>query len=497
MERAAVYVVVFLSGALLMALEIAAFRIIGKTFGSALRETTAVITVFLAAMSIGYWAGGRAGDRWPRPGTLVAALLGAAALLLPVPWIDAFLSARIAASQLQLSAHAFLATTLLFALPTVLFAAVSPIAVRLFATSTVTSGSTAGSISAVSTTGSIAGSVITAFLLIDLLGSIARTVTTIALCACVTALVLMLAITPKRRSAIAIAGALAIGLPALAFIRSTQIEHSLLAPLPGWNVLFVGDSPYHRVTVRQQRDSVRILTFAIGAQSRMLVHDPLGPGAAYTDAAHIARLMRPATRRILLIGLGGGTIAKQFVHYYPDTIVDVVDIDPMVVDVAKRYFGVQPSDRLRIHVMDGRIFLKRSTATWDLIIVDAYTSNRYGDTLPPHVATQEFFTEASQHLGDGGILHFHCAFTAGRLLPALQKTMASVFRWVYVTDGEILASNAALITTKETALERARSSPAARLPNLANYLAQLKPYSAAPADVPLLTDDYAPVDTLR
>ncbi|HEV3486264.1 MAG TPA: hypothetical protein VG106_12705, partial [Vicinamibacterales bacterium] len=84
-ERSAIYVVVFLSGALLMSLEIAAFRIIGKTFGSALRETTAVIAVFLAAMSVGYWAGGRVGDRWPRAGTLLASLLGAAALLLAVP----------------------------------------------------------------------------------------------------------------------------------------------------------------------------------------------------------------------------------------------------------------------------------------------------------------------------------------------------------------------------------------------------------------------------
>src|SRR6266581_4595911 len=67
LERTVLRVAVFLGGAMLMALEVAAFRMIGKTFGSALRETTAVIAVFLAAMSIGYWAGGMAGDRWPRP----------------------------------------------------------------------------------------------------------------------------------------------------------------------------------------------------------------------------------------------------------------------------------------------------------------------------------------------------------------------------------------------------------------------------------------------
>lgn len=508
LERSVVYVVVFVSGALLMSLEIAAFRIIGKTFGSALRETTAVIAVFLAAMSIGYWAGGRAGDRWPRPSTLIAALLNAAALLLAVPWLDALVSPRIAASNLELATHAFVATSLLFALPTILFASVSPIAVRLFTTGTGTSGTTAGSISAVSTIGSIAGSVVTAFLLIDWLGSIARTVLTVALAACVTAMVLLAATLPRlraeatmrvalRRYAIAIGVAGAIGLPAVAFIRSSQLEHSLLAPHPEWRVLFVADSPYHRITVRERHGISRSLTFAAGTQSLMSLKDPSGPGLPYTDAMHIARLMRPTVRRVLLIGLGGGTMPKQFVHDYPDATVDVVEIDPVVVHVAQTYFEVQPGDRLRIHVADGRMFLKRSQEKWDLIIIDAYTTNRYGDTIPPHLVTREFFAEVARHLDDGGILHYHCVFGDSRLFLALQKTIASVFASSYAARGEILASQVALLTPRETALARARSTPAGRLPNLAAYIGELRPYAEPPADVPLLTDDYAPVDTLR
>ena len=507
-ERVAVYVVVFLSGALLMSLEIAAFRIIGKTFGSALRETTSVITVFLAAMSLGYWFGGRAGDRWPRSSTLIAALLNAAALLLAVPWLDALLSPRIAASDLELYTHAFLATALLFALPTILFATVSPIAVRLFATGTGTSGSTAGSISAVSTIGSIAGSVVTAFLLIDWLGSIARTVSMVALAACITAVVLLAATLPRllsegtmriaiRRYSIALAAALAVGFVSIAFIRWSQIERSLLMPNPHWRVLFVGDSPYHRVMVRERPGIVRELKFAVGIQSMMSLKDPLGAGSPYSDSVHISRLMRPGVRRVLLIGLGGGTIPKQFTHYYKDTTVDVVEIDPMVVDVSRKYFDVQPSDRLRIHVGDGRMFLNRTQEKWDLIVIDAYTTNRYGDTIPPHLVTQEFFSTISRRLSDGGILHYHCAFGETKLLLALQKTIASVFGSTYVTRGEVLASHVALITPKERALERARSSRAGTLPRLADYLDRMEPYSEVPADIPLLTDDYAPVDTLR
>src|SRR5205823_11495180 len=192
LERVVLRIAVFLGGAMLMALEIAAFRMIGKTFGAALRETTAVIAVFLAAMSLGYWAGGRAGDRWPHTTTLVAAFIAAASTLLFVPWLDAWISPRIATSGLDFAVHAFFAASALFAIPTFFFASVSPIAVRLFAPRTTESGSMAGSISALSTVGSIFGSVMTAFFIIDWLASIVRTVIFVSLTSFATAVLVML-----------------------------------------------------------------------------------------------------------------------------------------------------------------------------------------------------------------------------------------------------------------------------------------------------------------
>jgi len=502
-ERIAVRVAVFLGGAMLMALEIAAFRIIGKTFGSALRETTAVIAVFLAAMSLGYWAGGRAGDRWPRLGTLIAVFLAAAAMLVFVPWLDAATSPRIAESELDYALHAFLATSILFAVPTFLFASISPIAVRLMATTTVHSGSTAGSISALSTVGSIVGSILTGFFLIDWLQSIARTVLFVALCACITAAILILAALPRmraeqravvRRYAIVAGVTVAvIVLPAFFFIRSTRLERSLLTPSPNWKVLFAGDSAYHHILVRESRRGVRLLTFNAGIQSKMNVNDPYGPGNDYIDTMHLSRLMRPNVRKILNIGIGGGTAAKQYVHYYSDTVVDLVDVDPMVIDVAQRFFRLEPSERLRVHLGDGRMFLKRSPGVkWDVIIIDTYTTNRYGDTIPPHLVTREFFEEVSQHLEDDGIVQFHCAFSTTKLLPALIRTMSEVFPSVRVTRGEIFGSFAPMLTSNETLAERARPY---RLPYLPNYLADFGPRPVS-TDVPILTDDFAPVDLL-
>lgn len=494
-QRLLLRVTVFASGALLMALEVAAFHIIAKTFGAALRETTTVIAVFLAAMAAGYWAGGRAGDRWPHPSTLCATLFAAAVACFAVPWIDAWLSPRISASGLALPAHAFVATSILFAIPAFLLSATSPIAVRLFTRSTGESGSTAGSISAISTSGSIAGSLITAFFLIHWLESVSRTVIFVGLGAALTGALALLASAKERRTgSFAIAGALIVILSG-AFVRSHEIDHSFLKPLPSTRVLFLADSPYHRITV-MQRGPWRELFFTTAAvQSKMLVGDPFGPGLSYSDSGHLPRLMRPGTRRVLMIGLGGGTLPKQYAHYYPDTVIDVVDVDPLVADVARRFFELRTSDRLRVHIADGRTFLRRSGAKWDLILIDAYTTNRYGDTIPSHLTTREFFEEAASHLTPDGIFYFHCAFHRSALLPAIHHTIAGVFPHVVRSHGEIIASAAPLPDDRAALARLAKASPAARLPSLQSAIAALT-NAPPPPDAQLLTDDYAPVDRL-
>jgi spermidine synthase len=497
-ERAALRLAVFAAGALLMALEVAAFRIIGKTFGSALRETTTVIAVFLAAMSIGYWAGGMAADRRPRPSTLVYTLLGAAAMLLLVPRVDAVLSPLIASSSLALGTHAFLATSVLFAIPTVLLAATSPIAIRLFATSQAASGRNAGSVSALSTIGSIAGSLVTAFFLIDWLASMTRTVLFVAAGAGVLALTIVVAGLVSRRMGgersplLAFASLLLVMVVAVLFSGTRSLEARRYAG--EGKLLFSGDSPYHHVLVRD-RAMFRELQFDIALQTRMRRDDPDGPGLAYTDAMHLGRLLRPEIRRVLVIGVGGGTVPKQFLHDDPDVVVDAVEIDPLVVDVAKKYFGLAAGPRLTVHVQDGRTFLARSTEKWDLIIVDAYTTNRYGDTVPPHLVTREFLSSVASHLTPRGVLHFHVAFYRSGLMAPLVATTASVFDSVAVTDGEIVASNAPLIADRAAMLASASKTPFSRYPTLAGAISRLAVVRPDPRAV-ILTDDYAPVDTL-
>jgi spermidine synthase len=497
-ERTALRVAVFAAGAILMALEVAAFRIIGKTFGTALRETTTVIAVFLAAMSIGYFAGGRAGDRWPRVWTLTLTLILAAATMLVVPILDRTLSSRIAESGLSLAAHAFVATTVLFAIPTVLLAAVTPMAVRLFATSTGHAGSVAGGMSALSTIGSIAGSVATAFFLIDYLGSINQTVTTLATATLIAAVLAVSSQPAGYRAAmaalVALAGILVLN---IVLLRATAIDASAYRPTPGNRILLVRDSPYHHITVWDRRDGFRDMSFDVGVQSRMRISDPFGLGAEYTDYFHFARLLRPETRRILMIGLGGGTAAKQFTKWYPDARIDAVEVDPAVVDIAREFFLVPQDPRLNIVIADGRVFLKRSAEKYDLIIIDAYTTNRYGSTIPAHLTTREFFQEAAAHLTENGFLHFHVYQDREAPLPrALYKTLKSVFSTIVIAGGtELMATNAPLADVKGTLIARAPDM-SSRLTRIGGQIPTVQLDPLPTGEVPVLTDDYAPVDML-
>ena len=500
LTRYAVGLSVFIGGAVLMSLEVAAFRIIGRTFGSALRETTTVIAVFLVAMSIGYWLGGRLGDWRPRLATLAGVFVVAAATLLLVPQLDRALSDSISASG-NLSLHAFFATTLFFAIPTVALAMVSPIAIRLFAHDTARAGSVAGSISALSTVGSVVGSVATAFVLIDLLGSINRTVLLLGAFAAMMALIVIVADTSPRvrmpfgeRCVGATSGMLVL-ISILPFIASTSGGVPLTSE--GTKVLFSRDSAYHQITVLDRPAGERDLVIDSTLQSRMYRGDTQERGLRYAEHVHVARLMRPDTRRVLFIGLGGGTLPKQFTRFYDDTVVDVVEIDPLVATTAREFFGVKESDRLRVHIGDGRVFLKRQEAQYDLISIDAYTRGKYGATIPPHLVTTEFFQEVARKLSKDGIVHIHSyAPRQNPFCRSLYRTLQSVFPSVVVLgETEFFASALPLPSDIETLTERA-AAVRHLLPQIDDRIATVGHTIPDSTGVLVLRDDYAPVDTL-
>ena len=144
--------------------------------------------------------------------------------------------------------------------------------------------------------------------------------------------------------------------------------------------------------------------------------DPIG---AFESPLPTAFLFRPQLQDVLMLGLGGGSVPKRFLADYPQVRMDVVDVDPVVIDVAKRYFAVKPGPRLNLIHQDARAYVKRCKKKYDYILLDAYTRSRYGSSIPPHLTTREFFQQVSAILKPGGMVGYNVTATVSQYKPGI------------------------------------------------------------------------------
>jgi len=155
--------------------------------------------------------------------------------------------------------------------------------------------------------------------------------------------------------------------------------------------------------------------------------DPDDMPFTYTQLMTAGLLYPEATRRILMIGLGAGSVSTYLARAMPDAQIDVVELDPGVISVAKQYFGVRETDRLHIIESDGRVYLARHKILYDLILLDAY--RELG--VPFHLLTKEFYTLVKEHLAPGGAVSANV--TGGtRLYSSTLVTLRAVFPTVDV-----------------------------------------------------------------
>jgi spermidine synthase len=274
-------------------------------------------------------------------------------------------------------------------------------------------------------------------------------------------------------------------------------------------VAFETTSPYHHIRVLDD-GRLRTLCFDDAPETSMSIQNPLTGHFEYTEYFHLAWLWNTNINSVLMVGLGGGSAQRSFQHYYPQTKVESVEIDPVVLQIAKDYFNFQETAAQRVHVSDGRMFLRRSTAKYDLIILDAYVQGRYGSCLPQHLATQEFFQIVRDHLSTNGIVAYNVIGSTGgwraEIVGAIYRTLNTVFPQVYLFTCKT-SQNIVLIATQaknraEIGGLRARAnllvqSGRAELPAFRERLDSLQ-LSPPPnvARCPILTDDFAPVEGL-
>jgi spermidine synthase len=283
-----------------------------------------------------------------------------------------------------------------------------------------------------------------------------------------------------------------------------------------WSSLFAGPAvtlfetvtAYHYIRVVDQ-DNVRTLYFDNAPQSRMLVQSPALGHFGYVDLFHLARLWKDSMTNVLMIGLGGGSAQRSFEAFDPNLQIETVEIDPVVVRVATNYFSFKTGSNQIVHINDGRMFLRRTTKVYDLIVVDAYTASRYGAAIPVHLATCEFFVLAANRLTTNGVLAYNVIGTIDgwqrNLVASIYKTMKSVFPQVYLVPATdslnvvlVGVNGTNMITSSELTRRASELVNAVRIPSsLLRSVPQIRFVPPPWFDQGIiLTDNYAPVEGL-
>lgn len=479
---------VFVSGVLSIGLEILAGRMIAPQFGSSIYTWGTIIGVFLAALSYGYHRGGQQAATTASTRRMARVFLYTALYVAGLIFAGDMLIRSTVAFPLPSRFASLPAVTLLFGPPTFLLGYISPYAAELSRKEDF--GEAAGHVYAVGTIGSIVGAFATTYVLIPSL-SVALIGFVFGLSAIIVTILLSYPDIDRQNMT-------ASGMVALVLVAA--IASGAAGLTVEGRVVYQTQTPYQELQVVDNGET-RTLYLDGQRHSAMNLDDPTRHVFEYTRYFHLPLLFENDIDRVLFIGGGGFTGPKRFVAEYNST-VDVVEIDPAVVDVAKRYFSVEESDQLRIHTMDGRRFLQQTNETYDLIVLDAYKK----DKVPFHLTTVEFVRLASDHLSTNGILFANLISApngpASQFYRAEYKTMQQVFPHVYgfPTVGGAVIQNVEVIATKnETVVTASHLRERNRRRDIGiDLTAATEHYrrSATTDDVPVLQDTHAPVDSL-
>jgi spermidine synthase len=477
--RGPILATVSVTGACVLVVEIAGARVVSPLYGSGLYSWSAMISVTLAALSLGYWAGGRSADRRPDPARFHGGILLAGLLVLAIP--------ALAPGVLRLTEPldprlgVLLATTLLFFAPLAILGGVTPFAIRLARPPAGEVGSASGLVFAVSTIGSLLGALAAGFLLIPNVGL--RAILTLS--GSVLVLTAALGFLAGGRRVQAAALLIVAAAAPLAPLRTTGAGAST-----GVRILENVPSFYGSLRVIET-ETHRLLTVDGIGQNYVALDPAAEPHPYLAFLGALPRLQRPSPERptALVIGLGAG----ELIRVLEDSRVEVtaVELDPRVEQVARRHFGLAlPAGRVRI--ADGRAFLQRDRASHGFVFLDAFL----GEDVPGHLFTREAFQAVRARLDPGGLLGInYTTIPGGRDVAAVATTLASVFRHVRAfTDGSAPSELATLVLVASDAPIVLQgdddASAGARF-----ILAHEFPLAALAGTV--LTDDHNPINAFR
>lgn len=479
-------IVVFVCGAVVMIFELVGSRVLGPYFGTSIFVWTSLIGIILGSLSIGYYLGGKTADKKSTfKGLSLIIFLAAASISLTV-LMKGFWLFTLQKSFTDIRTSSVLASLGLFSPASVFLGMVSPYAVKLKITNLNTSASTVGNLYAVSTTGSIFGTFLSGFYLIPHFGT-----NNLLIILSVTLLIISLTLSAKKDAVIKLSvfAIFVIGWLAISGFNYMPPKSGFIDVDTAYNRIWI----YNRIDYRTNK-IVKMMTINNENQSSMFL-DSDELVNEYTKYYHLAKHFNPNFKKTLMLGGAGYSYPKDFLNKYPEATIDVVEIDPKVTELAKKYFRLEENPRLTIYHEDGRVFLNKTQKKYDVIFGDAFNSNY---SLPYQLTTKEAVQKKYNILNDDGIviLNIIAAIEGekGEFLRAEYATYKSLFPQVYLfpvaySGSSKMVQNIILVALKSEKEQTFDDSD----PKLNEYLQHLWK-KMVDADVPILTDNFAPVD---
>jgi hypothetical protein len=406
------------AGWVVMALQLMGGRLLAPVFGQTIHQWGALIGATLACMTAGYWTGGRWGGVHRLPWLLALGALWAAG----TPWLgrDAAALAEDLAGPLG---GALLAALVLLGPPSFALAAVSPLCVARLAQGG-DAGRASGTVSALGAVGSIGGTFFGAFLAVPWLGLAGG----YAVAAGVAALAAVLVGLAPRHAVLV-----------------------LLPLLPGWaaqrdfaaGFVELHETPYNTILLADSGEALVLSVNSPEVVQSMHRHDG-APTGAYWDALALAPALAEApgaAPRVLFLGVAGGAAVAAASRVWPAMRAEGVEIDPGIVDVARRRLGLS----IPVAVADARRYVAGPGEAYDAILIDLYATGQ----VPVHVATAEFFAAVAARLAPGGVvaMNVYGAGMPGEVTAPLAATLGAAF--AAVLAAELEGGNTLLLAWRE------------------------------------------------
>lgn len=485
--------IAFGSGAAVMAMELIISRILTPVFGSSTYTWGSLIGLVLTGLSLGYFLGGRIADKDPKFKKICAIIFSAGLYIVFIPFIAPVVLGFTLTALPQNQFSSLFATFILVFFPTTLLGFVSPYVIKLGTEALHKVGNISGTLYSISTAGSIFGTFLTIFVLIPTMD-----VRTVLFGVGVVLMIISLLGLKTAPKIITVA---------VIIILFTPSSSLVTGFMPHIGTLVIEkETPYSHLDVVDS-DNTRTMYLNGLRHSQMDKDNPNDLLLTYSKYFHLGQLFNPQLEKILFVGGGGFSGPKNFLETYPDSLIDVVEIDPDVIEAAKTYFFLKDNPRLKIFNEDARTFLMDSDKKYDLIILDAYAA----DYVPFHLLTQEYFQILNDHLEPGGVVVSNLIGSlegdTSDLPRSVYKTMKNSFPTVYVfTTNEVRIGNIQnlifVVTQDKVQFDRidleslSYQNKANNLLSDINYLENYYPSGMRTDNVSILTDDFSPVEIM-